>query len=179
MLRLQRDHYLPLKVIREHLDAHDAGQEPPPIDSGVPAVPTVTLARHGLPSRDTFAHDSGQRVSRRELLKIVGLTEEQLVELEGFGLLAGRPGTGDFDGDDLVVARAARDLADFGLEPRHLRAFRTAADREVSLVQQVVAPVAKGRDASSRARAQEQAAEMAALAVRLHAGLVRQGLRRP
>ncbi len=179
VLRLQRDQYLPLKVIREHLDALDAGHEPPPLDSGIPTVPTVALAGDGLPSADTFGQRSDVRVSRRELLKIVGITEEQLTELEGFGLLTGRPGTGDFDGDDLVVARTARDLADYGLEPRHLRAFRTAADREISLVQQVVAPVARGRDASARGRAEAQAAEMAALAVRLHASLVRAGLRRP
>ena len=77
-----------------------------------------------------------------------------------------------------MIAQAARELADFGLEPRHLRAFKTAADREVGLVEQVVAPVRRGRDASASARAEEAISEIAALSVRLHATLVKAGLRR-
>ena len=94
------------------------------------------------------------------------------------GLVSARPGTGHFDTDDLVVAQTARELADFGFEPRHLRAFKTAADREVGLVQQVVAPIARGRDAGARGRAEEATSEIAALSVRLHATLVKVGLLR-
>src|SRR3546814_5552841 len=95
---------------------------------------------------------------------------------ETFGLVTASRG-GHFDADDLVSAKAACDLAAFGLEPRHLRTFRTAADREVGLVEQVVAPVRGGRDASARARAEEAVAEIAALTVKLHATLVKKGLR--
>ena len=79
--------------------------------------------------------------------------EELLEQLEQFGLVSPRPGTGHYDTDALVVARTARELADFGIEPRHLRAFKAAADREVGLVQQVVAPLERGRDAAASARA--------------------------
>ncbi|WP_395695457.1 MerR family transcriptional regulator [Nocardioides sp.] len=177
VLRMQRDHYLPLRVIGEHLDAIDRGLEPPPIDPVVPTVPQVALAADGLPSAESFQRRDQLRISRRELLKIAEISEELLGELERFGLISARPGTGHFDSDALVVARTARELADFGLEPRHLRAFKTAADREVGLVEQVVAPQKAGRDPAARARAEETVSEIAALSVRLHATLVKIGLR--
>ena len=76
-----------------------------------------------------------------------------------------------------MIATTARELAAYGLEPRHLRAFKTAADREVGLVEQVVAPQKGGKDASARGRAEETVSELAALSVRLHATLVKTGLR--
>ena len=177
ILRMQRDHYLPLKVIGEHLDAIDRGLEPPPIEGVVPTVPRVALAADGLPSPESFTRSDNVRLSRRELVKIAEISEELLDQLEQFGLIAARPGTGHYDTDALVIARTARELADFGFEPRHLRAFKTAADREVGLVDQVVAPHKRGRDAAARARAEEAVSEIAALSVRLHATLVKTRLR--
>jgi DNA-binding transcriptional MerR regulator len=178
ILRMQRDHYLPLKVIGQHLDAIDRGLEPPPIDSVVPTVPQVSLASDGLPSPESFARRSDVRLSRRELLKIADVSDDLLTQLEQYGLVAARPGTGHFDTDALVIAQTARELADFGFEPRHLRAFKTAADREVGLVEQVVAPLRRGRDAAAKGRADDATSEIAALSVRLHATLVKQGLER-
>jgi DNA-binding transcriptional MerR regulator len=177
VLRMQRDHYLPLKVIGEHLDAIDRGLEPPPIDPVVPTVPQVALAADGLPSADSFSRRDNLRLSRRELVKIAEISDELLEQLEQYGLITSRPGTGHYDTDALVIARTARELADFGFEPRHLRAFKTAADREVGLVEQVVAPQKRGRDTAARARAEETVSEIAALSVRLHATLVKTGLR--
>ncbi|HSX68591.1 MerR family transcriptional regulator [Nocardioides sp.] len=178
ILRMQRDHYLPLKVIGEHLDAIDSGEEPPPIASVVPSVPTVTLAADGMPSAESFLQRGDTRLSRKELVKIACITEEQLAELEQFGLVRPRTGTNLYDDDALLIARTAAELAEFGLEPRHLRAFKAAADREVGLVEQMTAPVRNGRDASATARADETVAAIAALSVRLHATLVKSGLRR-
>lgn len=178
VLRMQRDHYLPLRVIGEHLDAIDRGLEPPPIEPVVPTVPKVALAPDGLPSPESFRRHDNLRLSRRELLKIAEVSEELLDQLEQFALITPRPGTGHYDTDALVVAQTARELAEFGLEPRHLRAFKTAADREVGLVEQVVAPLRGGRDAAARARADDAVSEIAALSVRLHATLVKMGLAR-
>lgn len=177
ILRMQRDHYLPLRVIGEHLDAIDRGLEPPPIEAVVPTVPTVSLDSDGLPSAESFARRDNLRLSRKELLKIAEVSEDLLDQLEQFGLIVRRPGTGHYDTDALVIAQTARELADFGFEPRHLRAFKTAADREVGLVEQVVAPHRRGRDASAQARAEETISEIAALSVRLHATLVKTRLR--
>jgi DNA-binding transcriptional MerR regulator len=177
VLRMQRDHYLPLKVIGEHLDAIDRGLEPPPLDPVVPTVPRVALAADGLPSAASFTRRDQVRLSRKELLKIAGIDEALLDQLEQYGLITSLRGTGHYDTDALVIARTARELADFGFEPRHLRAFKTAADREVGLVEQVVAPHKRGRDAAAKARAEDTVSEIAALSVRLHATLVKSGLR--
>ncbi|MDN4175725.1 MerR family transcriptional regulator [Nocardioides sp. SOB77] len=177
VLRMQRDHYLPLKVIGEHLDAIDRGLEPPAIEPVVPTVPKVALSADGLPSPESFRRHDGMRLSRRELVKVAEISEDLLDQLEQYGLVSAKPGTGHFDTDALVIAQTARELADFGFEPRHLRAFKTAADREVGLVEQVVAPHKRGRDAAARARAEEAVSEIAALSVRLHATLVKAGLR--
>ena len=178
VLRMQRDHYLPLKVIGEHLDAIDRGLEPPALEPVVPTVPAVALSADGLPSPDSFTPRGDVRVSRRELLKIAEISEELLVQLEQFGLIRPITGTAHFDTDALVVATTARELAAYGFEPRHLRAFKTAADREVGLVEQVVAPWKRGRDAAAKGRADEAVSEIAALSVRLHATLVKAGLHR-
>ena len=177
VLRMQRDHYLPLRVIGEHLDAIDRGLEPPPIEPVVPTVPKVALAADGLPSPESFRRRDDVRLSRRELLKIAEVGEQLLGELEQYGLVVASR-TGHYDTDALVIAQTARELADFGIEPRHLRAFKTAADREVGLVEQVVAPQKRGRDTAAVARAEETVSEIAALSVRLHATLVKSGLRR-
>jgi DNA-binding transcriptional MerR regulator len=177
ILRMQRDHYLPLRVIGEHLDAIDRGMAPPPIEPVVPTVPTVALSADGMPSAESFLRRDNLRLSRKELLKIAEVSDELLTQLEQFGLVTSRTGTGHYDTDALVIATTARELSEFGLEPRHLRAFKTAADREVGLVEQVVAPQKRGRDAAARGRAEETVSEIAALSVRLHATLVKAGLR--
>ncbi|MBA2698283.1 MAG: MerR family transcriptional regulator [Nocardioidaceae bacterium] len=178
VLRMQRDHYLPHKVIAEHLDAIDRGLEPPAIDGVVPTVPKVALSADGLPSPASFRTASDVRLSRRELIKLAEISEDLLAQLEEFALISPRSGTGHYDTDALVLAQTARQLADFGFEPRHLRAFKTAADREVGLVEQVVAPLQRGRDASAQGRVEDAVSEIAALSVRLHATLVKTGLRR-
>ena len=177
-LRVQRDHNHPRNGIGEHLDALDRGGEPPPHAAVVPTVPTVALAPDGMPSAESFQQRGDVRMSRKELVKIAGISEEQLAELEQFGLVRPRTGTSLYDEDALLIARTAAELAEFGIEPRHLRAFKAAADREVGLVEQVTAPLRNGRDAAASARAEEAAASVAALSVRLHATLVKSGLRR-
>ncbi|WGX94319.1 MerR family transcriptional regulator [Nocardioides sp. L-11A] len=176
ILRMQRDHYLPLKVIGEHLDAIDRGLAPPEPEPVVPTVPTVALGADGLPAPESFRRTDRLRLSRKELVKVAEIDEDLLGQLESFALIT-PSATGHYDTDALVIAQTARELADYGIEPRHLRAFRTAADREVGLIQQVVTP-RKGRDAAASARAEEAVSEIAALSVRLHATLVKAGLRR-
>lgn len=178
VLTSQREHYLPLKVIKEHLDAIDRGLEPPPAAGGGPQVPRVVLAGDGYPTGESFAVETSElRLSRAELLSAAEIDEKLLEQLETYGLVRPRPGTIHFDGDALVIAKTAAGLASFGLEPRHLRAFKNAADREVGLVEQVVSPLQRGRDAGAKARAEDAVREMAALSVRLHATLVKSGLR--
>jgi DNA-binding transcriptional MerR regulator len=176
-LRLQRDHHLPLKVIREHLDAMDRGLEPPALTTG-PQVPKLALAPDGFPTAESFDPDTSRlRLTRRELIAAAEIDEELLSELESFGLVVPRPGSAPYDNDAIVIARTVAELADYGIGPRHLRAWKTAADREVGLVEQVAAPIRRSREAGAEGRAEEAMTQIAALSVRLHATLVKVGLR--
>jgi DNA-binding transcriptional MerR regulator len=177
VLAAQRDQYLPLRVIKSHLEAIDRGLEPPQGPSGGPQVPRALVAADGLPGPDAFNRDPSElRLSRAELVDAAGIDPALLTQVEQYGLVAPRPG-GYFDGDALLVAKTVAEMSRFGLEPRHLRAFRTAAEREVGLVEQVVAPLVRQRNPEARGRAEEVARELAALSVRLHATLVKAGLR--
>ena len=177
VLVAQREHYLPLKVIREHLDAMDRGLEPPALPNTGPQVPRVVLSGDGMPSPEAFVSGGQQlRLSKRELVDAAGVSEALLDQLIAFGMVRMRPGTKHFDGDALVVTKAAGELAAYGLEPRHLRAFKTAADREVGLVEQAVAPLRGQRDPGAQARSEEAVREIAALSVKLHAALVKAAL---
>jgi len=176
VLTAQRDQYLPLRVIKEHLEAIDRGLEPP-ASGGGPRVPRALVAAEGLPGAETFRPDVSEvRLSRRELLDAAGLDEDQLQQLEQYGLLAPRPGGSHYDGDALVVAKTVAEMARFGIEARHLRPFKAAADREVGLLEQVVTPLVRQRNPEARARAEEVVRELAALSVKLHSTLVRAGL---
>ena len=177
VLGAQRDHYLPLRVIKEHLDAIDRGLEPPALGGTGPRVPRALVAAEGLPSAESFRPAASEiRLSKRELLEAAGLQAEQLEQLEQYGLLAPRPGGSHYDGDALVVAKTVAEMGRFGIEARHLRMFKSAAEREIGLVEQVVTPLVRQRNPEARARADEVARELAALSVKLHATLVRAGL---
>jgi DNA-binding transcriptional MerR regulator len=172
VLTQQRDRYLPLKVIKEKLDAMRRGDDP---DGD--RVPVLSLAAKGLPSAADFARQATERMTRAELIKTAGIDEDLLASMEQYGVVApGRGGT--YDADALEVAAAIGQMAEFGIEARHLRPFRTAAEREVDLFAQVVAPMLSHRTSESRGRAEETVRELSALSVRLHSALVRAGLRR-
>ena len=174
VLAAQRDQYLPLRVIKENLDAMDRGLTPSVTPGSAAAPRLATVDGEFAPSN--FVQDSQLRLSREELLQSSGLNDAQLVELESFGLVTikGRY----FDADALAVSRAVAEMAAFGIEPRHLRSFKTAADREVGLVEQVITPLLRQKGSESAARAEEVQRELASLSIRLHAALVASGLHR-
>ncbi len=177
VLLAQRDQYLPLRVIKENLDALDRGLTPTPQGVAVPR-PTLGLATvDGEIAPSTFGEQSEMRLSREELINASGISDAQLVELESFGLitLRGR----HYDADALSVAKTVHEMASFGIEARHLRSFKTAADREIGLIEQVLTPFTRQKSTEAKARAEEVKREIAALSVRLHASLVRTGLNRP
>ncbi|ASO19787.1 DNA-binding transcriptional MerR regulator [Actinoalloteichus hoggarensis] len=173
VLSAQRDHYLPLKVIKEQLVAADRGVELALPEAG----PTPKgVAGHGLPRASDFASGGEMRLTREEMLAAAGITPALLTEMEQYGLV--RPGqAGFYDPDAVEIARTVRAVTAFGIEPRHLRALRSSADRQVDLLDQAVTPIARQRDPDAGARAEEMLRELAALSVRLHALLVKTGLR--
>ena len=178
VLTAQRDQYLPLRVIRDQLAELDQEE---PAGPGRPRPSLVAVGPDGaVPGREggdgSAVERSDPRLGRAELVSRSGIDEAMLRELEQMGLLVSRP-PGWYDADALAIAQAVAGLAGYGLEPRHLRAYRSAADRDVGLFAQLVAPLARQSDPAARARAAETARELVGLSQQLHAALVRVGLR--
>jgi len=174
ILGAQRDQYLPLKVIREHLDAMDRGLVIPKSAAG-PRPPKNLSEVEGMPESDAFSNSNAEiAMSRAELIEASGVSSDLLKRLEDFGLV--RCEGKWYNSDAFVVAKTVAQMAEFGFEPRHLRAFKSAAEREAGLVEQSVAPLTGRKDPESLVRAGEVARELAALSVQLHAALVRRAL---
>lgn len=206
VLTAQRDQYLPLKVIKEQLEAIDSGAA----TLGVREARARAHSRHGAAEAGSSVPGSARsdngdaaaepapprrlgvvpgeitpeelrvevavRLTRADLLEKAGIDDRFLDDLVRAGLIV--PGAGGFfESDAVTLANAAKSMAEFGLEARHLRAFKLAADREAALVAQIAAPIAKSRDADARARAEETVRELAALSLNLHAALVKAAVR--
>ena len=169
VLAAQRDQYLPLRVIKEHLEALDRGEPLPAAVAGPVAVPPP-----GAP--DPADDDGGEPLSAEQFARAAGLEPEQLADCVQFGLLLPDK-KGRHPAADLPVARAAAGLARHGIEPRHLRGYSNGADREAGLIEQLVAPLLRARSEESRARATEKLRELAALSAQLHTALLEARLR--
>ncbi|WP_020548712.1 MerR family transcriptional regulator [Embleya scabrispora] len=177
VLRVQRDRYLPLRVIKDQLEAMDRGLEP--------AGPTPAEAER-FQDADGDPGSAGREgttvlLDRPGLIAAAGIQDVDLARLEEFGLIQPhrpRPGGTDgehavlYDGDALVVARLVAALGRYGVEPRHLRQTKAAADREAALVEQIVAPLLHRRGARAKAGAEETVRDLLALTSRLHTVLV-------
>lgn len=166
ILALQRDQFLPLKVIKDYLDAIDAGTRPESLPGGLRLEPRSV-------SQQLAQEISGhiRPMTRAELQGISGASDDLMKTLESFRLIwpdeAGR-----YDDHSLKVARAAVTLAGFGFEPRHLRPFRIAVDRELGMVQQATSGQAQNNGGISKERAMEAAREITQACLSLHAGVV-------
>ncbi|MDM4763063.1 MerR family transcriptional regulator [Galbitalea sp. SE-J8] len=157
VLTMQRDHYLPLKVIRGYLDDLDAGRTPDlPAAANVPSM----LATE-------------RRRTRDELLREANAPATLLDDAVAASLITPAELFGD---DALNVLRALVDLRRSGIEPRHLRAFRAAAERELALIENALMPVSRRADASSRAKAGELAREIAGQLEVVRSSLIRSAL---
>ncbi|RAU95763.1 MerR family transcriptional regulator [Mycobacterium colombiense] len=181
ILTAQRDHYLPLKVIRAQLDAQPDGELPPVKSSySVPRLVSVAGTGDGAGAEarsDTSAvAPTHVRLSREELLARAGVDDELLTSLLKAGVITTGP-AGFFDEHVVVILQCARALSDYGVEPRHLRAFRSAADRQSDLIAQIAGPVVKAGKAGARDRADDLAREVAALAITLHTSLIKSAVR--
>lgn len=179
ILTAQRDQYLPLKVIKAQLDAQPDGELPQAGSAyGVPRlVPVAGEGHDGDGAGGVSAVAPTQvRLSREDLLARSGIDEDLLGALIKNGVItAGAAGL--FDEHSVVIAQCARALADYGVEPRHLRAFRSAADRQSDLIAQIAGPVVKAGKAGARDRADDLAREVAALAITLHTSLIKSAVR--
>jgi DNA-binding transcriptional MerR regulator len=128
----------------------------------------------------TSAVVTGASLTADELCAACGLSEVELAALQGFGLVESInvAGIATFDEDALIVAQLAAQFRKFGIEPRHLRLYRNAVDREMGLIEQVIIPLLRQRNPESRQRAVEAADELGVLGQSMRSALVRAALRR-
>jgi DNA-binding transcriptional MerR regulator len=217
ILYQQKEHFLPLKVIKERLDELPPGEEARLLDpapatgapsaevaavAGVAAPPVVTApappprrtrgrrpqafaptlpSDEAGPDDDVLAEPGAEaEYSRAELVAAAGLDDAQLSELEGYGLVAPVreiDGVAQYDDDALDVARIAAGFFRRGIESRHLRMYRTSAEREAVLFGQVLMPFVRQRNPEARGRLQEELVELATLGRRLRTALLRDAVR--
>lgn len=188
ILRQQKENFLPLKVIKDRLAESDrrgipiealdrgasaAGGEPATADDTVLVVTRPAPTEPGAPVFEAPA--TSVSLNRQELASTAGLSEDDVVDLEQFGLISGRTVGKDtyYDGDDVLIASAAAGFVKYGVEARHLRMYKTGAEREAGFVEQIVMPLVKQRSPASRQEAVDTVADLARLGERLRAALLR------
>lgn len=171
ILQLQRDHFMPLKVIRERLSEAD-------INGGVlravamPSAPSGNGTVEPEGAQDT----TGVSLSLDELCRAAGLTDEEFQGLVDFGVMIVKE-EGLYDENDLLIAKAARKFFQFGVEPRHLRMYKQFADREADFFQRVVLPFARRKDAESQREASRSMHELIGLSRQMREGVLKTTLR--
>jgi DNA-binding transcriptional MerR regulator len=161
VLGLQRDHYLPLKVIKEYLADLDAGRQPALPGGGDGPRPSI-LGRE-------------KRYTRDDLVRAAQASPMLLADAVSASLL---PASDTFGEDSVVVLKALVELQRTGIEPRHLRTFHSTAEREVGLIESALMPVSRRGDATSRAKASELAREIAGHLEVIRSNLIRAAIGR-
>jgi DNA-binding transcriptional MerR regulator len=195
ILTAQRDHYLPLKVIREQLARLDAGtlEEPEGNGAGVlpgmepPSVLDAWKVAEAAQAEQARAQPepglldpavASVSLSLAEFCEATGLQASEVRTLKEFGIVSGRGNDAAvLDGDDVAAARAARELFGLGLEARHLRMYAQFVDRELALFGQLVTPLLRQRGPESRRRATRQLETLAAATAKMKRALLARELR--
>jgi DNA-binding transcriptional MerR regulator len=174
ILRLQRDEFLPLRVIRQELASGRAGG-----DVAAPAAPDGAATGGSVRNKrrpSVTAPSNGALYSLDDVIEETRADARLVSELEEYGVIKGeiRAGTKYFDETEREIVRAVTELARYGVGGRNLRAFRTSADREAALLQQILAPALRSRNAKRRKEAIEALENLAAVTTHLkHLLLIR------
>jgi DNA-binding transcriptional MerR regulator len=192
ILRLQRDEYLPLKVIRERLDLpadadlDDADDDDADMELGEDGEPVEPRPKPAAKSRahepledDIVQTAQGLQMSLEELSSATGVAAEMINELASFGLVRGHGENGSkyYDGDDLVVLSIVKDFFKYGVEPRHLTMYRHFAEREATFFESIILPVLRQRNPDARKAATESLGDLARLSRKLKQALLSSNLR--
>jgi DNA-binding transcriptional MerR regulator len=170
ILKMQRDEYLPLKVIKERLlrDESEDGRGPAPVD-GDGAEPEEELAEP----------PTGLQMSIEEMSAATGIDRDRIKELESFGLVCshGPEAATYYDGDDYIVLSIVKDLFRYGVEPRHLTMYKHFAEREATFFESIVLPQLRQRNPDARRMAATSLGELAKASRKLKQALLRTNLR--
>jgi DNA-binding transcriptional MerR regulator len=185
ILRMQRDEYLPLKVIRERLAAADAAEAVPPpdpfaVDRGAGAHAVVPRDDAPPAYPDVAEPPVGLQMSIDEISGATGVDVATIGELEGFGLVCahGPEGARYYDGEDLVVLSSLREFFRHGVEPRHLTMYRNFAQREAGFFEQIILPQVRRRNPDARRSAADALRDLSAASRKLSSALLRKNLTR-
>jgi DNA-binding transcriptional MerR regulator len=174
ILRMQRDEYLPLKVIKERLAAQDGGPD------GLPVEGDGEVSGDGASVVEEIAEaPTGLQMSLEEMSTATGIDRDRIKELESFGIVAshGPEGSRYYDGDDFVILSIVKDFFRYGIEPRHLTMYKHFADRESSFFDQIVAPTLRQKNPDARRTATQTLAELSATSRKFKQALLRTNLR--
>jgi DNA-binding transcriptional MerR regulator len=174
ILRLQRDEYLPLKVIKERLLKADTGDEED--------LPTLEQAVGGAEpdgSEDLAEAPTGLQMSVEEMSAATGVDRDRIKELEGFGIVCshGPEGGRYYDGDDYVTLSIVKDFLRFGIEPRHLTMYKHFADRESAFFEALVAPTLRQKNPDARRAAAQTLGDLTSTSRKFKQALLRNSLR--
>src|SRR4051794_3844100 len=163
ILRLQRDEFLPLRVIRQELASGRATSEQVP-SSGAKGPDPRTLRRTRV-----AVTGGGASYRLQEVLDETGADHKLVRELEDYGVVKGRRQDGEtfYDDTEKEIIRAVTELARYGVAGRNLRVFRTSADREAALLEQILAPALRSRNPERRKEAVEALENLASIASHL------------
>ncbi len=175
-LTMQRDHFLPLRVIREHLDKIDQGWEPPVVPENAPRVPLDESSAHVIPAPELTDSGVSVTMSVTDLAEQAGITVSEAVNLRKMKLIAPISGTEDYRMDALEIARGIADLAQYGIQARHVAQVRNAADRQVELITNVLGPKVGVVGAEISDEVRQQAQDIATHLLRLQSMLIRSAL---
>jgi DNA-binding transcriptional MerR regulator len=173
ILRMQRDEYLPLKVIKERLLKHDTGPDAP-MEQGAGGEGEEASVVEEIADAPT-----GLQMSLEEMSTATGIDRDRIKELESFGIVCshGPEGAKYYDGDDFVVLSIVKDFFRFGIEPRHLTMYKHFADRESSFFDQIVAPTLRQRNPDARRTAAQTLADLSSTSRKFKQALLRTNLR--
>ncbi len=179
ILRMQRDEYLPLKVIKERLAKLDAGGSVDDLsieDAAGGEDPAVDGNGVG---QELAEAPTGLQMSLEEMSAATGVEREKIKELEGFGIVCvhGPEGGRYFDGDDYVVLTIVKDFLRYGIEPRHLTMYKHFADRESAFFEALVAPMLRQKNPDARRAAAQTLADLTVTTRKFKQALLRNSLR--
>jgi DNA-binding transcriptional MerR regulator len=180
ILRMQRDEYLPLKVIKERLLRQDSGGEAdePSIAQAVSgAEPSSTIG--SAPDEEVAEPPIGLQMSLEEMSTATGIERERIKELESFGIVCrhGPEGAHYYDGDDYIVLSIVKDFLRNGIEPRHLTMYKHFADRESAFFEALVAPTLRQKNPDARRAAAQKLADLTSTSRKFKQALLRNALR--
>jgi DNA-binding transcriptional MerR regulator len=174
ILRMQRDEYLPLKVIKERLLHQDEG-----VEDGLSPDGEAAQGDDVSPVEEIAEAPTGLQMSLEEMSSATGIDRDKIKELEAFGIISthGPEGARYYDGDDFVILSIVKDFFRYGIEARHLTMYKHFADRESSFFDQIVAPTLRQKNPDARRTAAQTLANLSATSRKFKQALLRTNLR--